>query len=147
MQVFDDRFQVNAALEAVSFFHTDARALKRLTPPPVIVQLKRIEPMAEGSQSAFTLWFGPLPVRWLAVHSNVDAKRGFTDTQVQGIMKRWVHTHQWQAIDARTTQMTEHVEYEYYPGLRGLLSRLLFARPLLKLMFAYRRWVIKRSVG
>src|SRR5215208_3509966 len=111
MPVFEDRFQVKASLEAVSFFHQDIRALKWLTPPPVIVQIKRVEPVAEGSRSAFRLWFGPLPVDWLAVHSQVDAMRGFTDTQVNGIMKQWVHTHQWRAIDAVTTEITEHVEY------------------------------------
>jgi ligand-binding SRPBCC domain-containing protein len=146
MPIFQNRFRVDAPPEAVSFFHIDTRALKRLTPPPIFVQLHRVEPLAEGSQSEFTLWFGPLPVRWLAVHSQVNPDSGFVDTQARGPMKFWRHTHHWQPLDGASTQMTEQLEYEYYPGLRGLFTRLLFARPLLKLMFAYREWVIKRSV-
>lgn len=141
-----DRLRVNAPLKAVSFFHQDTRALKRLTPPPVFVQIKRVEPLAEGSQSEFVLWFGPLPIHWLAVHSQADPLSGFTDTQARGPMKRWVHRHQWQAVDDRTTVMEERIEFEHHPGMRGLLTRLLFNRPMLRLMLLYRKWVIQHSV-
>jgi ligand-binding SRPBCC domain-containing protein len=145
MPEFTDRFRVNAPLEAVALFHSDTRVLKRLTPPPVFVQIHRVEPLAENSQSEFTLWFGPLPVRWLAVHTQVNPHAGFTDTQASGIMKRWVHRHSWQALADGSTQLTEEIRYEHHAGWRGLLSRLLFAPPLLKIMFGYRRWVIGRA--
>ncbi len=146
MPIYENRFRVDAPPEAVSFFHKDTRALKRLTPPPIFVQLHRVEPLAEGSQSEFTLWFGPLPIRWLAVHSQVDPASGFTDTQARGPMKYWAHTHHWQALGDSATLMTERLAYEYWPGLRGLWTRLLFAPPLLKLMLAYRQWVIRHSL-
>jgi ligand-binding SRPBCC domain-containing protein len=146
MPVITDRFQVKATLEAVALFHQDTNALKRLTPPPVFVTIQRVEPLAEGSRSEFTLWFGPLPVRWLAVHTQVDRLKGFTDTQERGLMKHWVHRHSWQACDASTTQLEERIEYEHHSGWRGLLSRLLFAPPLMKVMLAYRRWSIRRAL-
>lgn len=146
MPVFEDRFQVHAPLEAVSLFHKDTRVLKRLTPPPVLVQIHRVEPLAEGSRSEFTLWFGPLPLRWLAVHSHVNPRSGFTDTQARGPLKHWQHQHCWEAISPNVTLMKERVTYEHFAGLRGLLTRLLFARPALKLMFFYRRWVIRRGL-
>ena len=146
MPVLIDRFQVQAPLEAVSFFHQGTHTLRRLTPPPVIVQLHQVEPLGNGSQSAFTLWFGPLPIHWLAVHSNVNPQRGFTDTQARGPMKFWQHQHQWKAVGACTTQMEERVTYEYPTGWRGILSRVLFARPFLKMMFAYRRWAMRRAL-
>src|SRR5512141_1391989 len=95
MQVFEYSFTVDAPVEAVAEFHRDTRALKRLTPPPVWVQLQRVDPLAEGSVSEFTLWFGPLPVRWQALHSNVDRLRGFTDTQARGPMRQWRHRHRF----------------------------------------------------
>jgi ligand-binding SRPBCC domain-containing protein len=146
MPVFTDRFQVQAELEAVALFHKDTRVLKRLTPPPVYVQIHRVQALAEGSESAFTLWFGPLPVRWLAVHSNVDPRSGFTDTQARGPLLRWQHRHHWQAAGPGCTQMEERVEYEHYPGLSGLLSRILFARPMLRVMFLYRRFAMRRAL-
>ncbi len=146
MPLYENRFQVRASPEAVSLFHKDTSALTRLTPPPIFVQIHSIEPLAEGSQSEFTLWFGPLPVRWLAVHSMVDPIHGFTDTQARGPMKRWVHTHSWNAVDAYATEMIEHVDYEHFAGLPGFFTRLLFAPPLLGLMFTYRKWIIKRAL-
>ena len=139
------RFMVKAPYEAVAFFHHNTNALRRLTPPPVFVQLHRVEPLAENSRSEFTLWFGPLPVRWQAVHSQVGP-HGFTDRQARGPMKFWEHRHQWQAVDERTTMMDEQIQYEHHSGLRGLFSRLLFAPPLLRLMLTYRKWVIRRAV-
>ena len=67
MPTFDYSFTVDAPLDAVRRFHSDTSALLRLTPPPTIVQLQSIEPLAEGSVSKFTLWFGFLPLRWTAV--------------------------------------------------------------------------------
>jgi len=146
MELFEYRFRVHASLEAVSFFHQSTHVLKRLTPPPLFVQIHCVEPLAEGSRSEFTLWFGPLPLRWTAIHSAVDPKLGFTDTQTRGPMKSWQHRHEWHAVDPHTTMVTERIQYEHHAGVRGLLTRLLFARPLLKFMFAYRRWVIRRGV-
>lgn len=58
-QSFDFTITIRASLAAVADFHHDARALKRLTPPPIFVQLHRVEPLAEGSIVDFTLWFDP----------------------------------------------------------------------------------------
>jgi ligand-binding SRPBCC domain-containing protein len=74
------RFQVNAPLEAVSFFHRDTRALKKLTPPPVIVRLRRVEPLAEGSVSEFTLWFGPPLLKLMLAYRKLVIRR---ETQMQ----------------------------------------------------------------
>ena len=63
MPVFDFSFEVNAPLSVVQAFHHGTAALKQLTPPPTIVQIHSVEPLAEGSVSRFTLWVGPLPLR------------------------------------------------------------------------------------
>jgi ligand-binding SRPBCC domain-containing protein len=139
MPVFNFTFTVNAPLEAVATFHEDTRALKKLNPPFVIVQLHRVDPMAEGSISEFTLWMGPLPIKWRAVHNNVGIQ-GFTDTQESGPLKSWRHTHRFEALDDKTTQIHEHIEYEFLSGWRGLLPRILFGRLGLIVLFTYRKW-------
>ena len=58
MPRFEHCFEVNAPLEAVAEFHRDARALRRLTPPPMWAQFHRVEPLGEGSKAEFTLWLG-----------------------------------------------------------------------------------------
>ena len=148
MPTFDYSFTVNAPLSAVQAFHSDTSALKRLTPPPTIVQLHSIEPLAEGSVSKFTLWVGPLPLRWTAVHRNVSP-RGFTDVQAAGPAARWEHTHTFTPLDADTTRIDEHIEFEHKPGFWGMVTRLLFSRPNLLLMFTYRklatRWHLRNA--
>lgn len=148
MPTFDYSFTVNAPLAAVQAFHGDTSALKRLTPPPTIVQLHSIEPLAEGSVSKFTLWVGPLPLHWTAVHRNVSP-RGFTDVQASGPAARWEHTHTFTPLDTATTRIDEHIEFEHKPGFWGVVTRLLFSRPNLLLMFTYRklatRWHLRRA--
>jgi ligand-binding SRPBCC domain-containing protein len=150
MPVFDYAFTVDAPLEAVAAFHNDTSALKKLTPPPTIVQLHSIEPLAEGSVSKFTLWVGPLPLRWTAVHRNVSP-RGFTDVQAEGPARRWEHTHTFTPLSDRTTEIREHVEYEHKGGFWGIVTRLLFSWPNLFFMFTYRklatRWHLRRNAA
>lgn len=140
-------FTVRAPLAAVAAFHRDTAVLPRLTPPPVRVELGRIEPLAEGSVSEFTLWFGPLPVRWRAVHSEVDPLHGFTDTQASGPMRYWRHAHRFEAQGSSATRVTEHVFYAHHAGMRGLASRVLFNRLALRLLLLYRAFVMRRALA
>ena len=145
MPKFNYQFEVKAPQTAVADFHYNA-SVKTLTPFPIIVQLHEFEPMGEGSRADFTLWFGPVPINWKVVHSDVG-QNGFTDTQVQGPLKSWQHRHRFIGKDAQTTVVNEHIEYEYKPGLRGLLSRLMFSGPALTMLFTARKMITRRHVG
>ncbi len=144
MAIFETSFSVSAPLAAVAAFHRGTEALKILTPPPVFVQLHRVEPLAEGSRSEFSMWFGPFPIRWIAIHSQVDPLHGFTDTQVSGPMAAWQHTHRFEALGASLTRIDERIEYSYPPGWQGLFARILFNPLGLRLMFAYRAYITRR---
>lgn len=142
---FTHRFTVNVPLEAVADFHRDTRALRRLTPPPVIVQFHLVEPLAEGSRADFTLWLGPIPVRWVALHSQVDQLHGFTDTQLSGPFKEWIHRHSFQSVDEQTTAVIDQVQAAPGSGLfHGLVSRFMWLN--LRFMFAYRAWITRRAL-
>lgn len=150
MPEFNYRFTVSAPLSAVRNFHRDTSALKRLTPPPTIVQLHSIEPLDEGSVSKFTLWVGPLPLHWTAVHRNVG-EHGFTDVQSQGPAKKWEHTHTFVPLTDDTTEIREHIEFDHKNGFWGVVTRVLFARPNLYFMFTFRKyatkWHLRRAVN
>lgn len=145
MPTFDYRFTVDAPVNVVSAFHFEPGILKTLTPPLMIMQVHRFDPLADGSIGEFTMWMGPIPVRWKAEHSNVSPT-GFTDTQVAGPMKNWVHTHRFNAVDETTTEVHEHIEFEHHRGLRGIWSRLLFPHIGLIVLFTIRRWITRREV-
>ncbi|MEM7110894.1 MAG: hypothetical protein AAF614_00570 [Chloroflexota bacterium] len=146
MQIFDYKFTVAAPITAVSDFHHDTRILKKLSPPPIFVQIHSFEPLAEGSEAEFTLWFGPIPICWQAIHTDVS-QQGFTDSQGRGPMASWQHTHRFQAISANETEVHEHIEYAHKAGWRGWLTRLMFNNLGLYGLFTARKFLTRWHVS
>lgn len=142
MPTFDYIFTVDAPLQVVSDFHHDSSVLKTLTPPPIFVQVHHFDPLGEGAIAEFTMWFGPVPVRWRAIHSDVSIN-GFTDTQLEGPLKSWQHTHRFTAVAPHITQIHEHIEYEHPDGWRGILTRLFFSKAGLFGLFNARKWITR----
>ena len=145
MPIFNYTFTVDAPVTAVSAFHHDTTVLKKLTPPPIFAQIHNYEPLGEGSKAEFTLWFGPIPVRWQAVHHDVSPS-GFTDVQQKGPLQSWAHTHHFVAAGDGLTRVEEHIEYEHASGWRGLFSRALFAKPGLYMLFTARKMLTRHHV-
>jgi ligand-binding SRPBCC domain-containing protein len=137
-------FRVRAPVRAVAEFHRHVRVLKQLTPFPIFIHFNHVEPMGEGSTVDFTLWFGPVPVRWVAVHSDLGPE-GFTDTQVEGPFEHWVHRHEFIEIDEHSTEVVDDIQAEHgrFPW-KGLISR--FMRITLPILFAYRAWRTRQIV-
>jgi ligand-binding SRPBCC domain-containing protein len=130
----------------VSAFHRDTRILKKLTPPPLFVQVHEFGAMKEGMVAKFTMWFGPVPVYWEAVHSHVS-ENGFTDTQRVGPLKSWQHRHRFVAEGENLTRVHESIVYEHPSGWRGWLTRIVFGKLGLHGLFLYRQWVTRRGVA
>lgn len=137
--------RLKAPLNRVVEFHSDSRALKKLTPPPIIVTFNEIQPLGEQSVTDFTMWFGPLPVRWVAVHSEVDTRQGFTDEQVRGPFSYWRHRHCFIVVDEQTTDIVDEILAETGKGLgSGLLSRFMWLTT--PYLFAHRARVMRREL-
>lgn len=138
---FDFSFTVDAPFAAVSEFHSHGSALKTLT--PTYAQIHSMDPLGEGSITKFTVWAGPIPVRWTAEHSGISDS-GFTDTQTEGPMKKWVHTHRYEPIDDASTKVIEHIEYEFGTSPKDkILCLLMFNPPALYGLFTYRKFITR----
>ncbi|MFT4572139.1 MAG: ligand-binding SRPBCC domain-containing protein [Candidatus Binatia bacterium] len=144
MTTFEHSFIVDAPLAKVRNFHADTSALKQLTPPPMIAQMHTIEPLAEGSISEFTLWLGPIPIRWRAVHRDVTANQ-FTDVQDAGPAKSWAHTHRFVDLGDDRTRVDDHIEYELHPSFKGFLTLFLFSKVGLRGLFFWRMVATRRG--
>lgn len=143
MKRFERQFLVDAPIERVASFHASTTALKKLTPPPVILRLHEVEPLGEGSRSVFTMWLGPIPIRWTAVHSDVDPQKGFVDRQEQGPFQRWHHTHSFIKVDERTTLIKDEISAEFKSSLIAkLLGWLMWLN--LPVLFRFRAWQTRR---
>lgn len=112
---------------------------------PGYVRLRRAGAVAEGAIAEFTVWMGPIPIRWRALHRDVD-QNGFTDVQDDGPLRSWEHIHRWESIDPATTLIIEHVRYEYVPGWRGWKGRMFFNPVALRAMFVYRAFRTRRTL-
>jgi ligand-binding SRPBCC domain-containing protein len=144
MKEFTHRCQVAAPLSEVAAFHRDVRALKILTPLPLWVQIHHIEPLVENSLVRFTIWAGPIPLRWEAIHTKVS-DQGFTDTQTRGPYQSWSHFHHFEIIDAHTTAIVDEIHASYGQGLFwGLITRLMWVG--LPLLFTYRGWRTRKAL-
>jgi ligand-binding SRPBCC domain-containing protein len=110
-------FKVNSTLTKVIEFHAQSANMAALTPPPIVVRMQKAPAeVREGDEMAFTLWLGPLPVRWLLRIEEVSA-HGFTDRQLQGPFKKWVHRHKYHPLDEEWIEVVDEIELELRPHL------------------------------
>ena len=90
----------------------------------------------------FTLWLGPLPIRWLARMEQVSSQ-GFVDRQLKGPFQKWVHNHRFESIDDANTRVIDSITLALRPHLLwGPVG--LFMRIGLPILFAFRAWRTRR---
>jgi ligand-binding SRPBCC domain-containing protein len=136
-------FRVRATLADVARFHVSAASLKAITPPLIPMQLHHAPArMGDGDQMDFTMWMGPLPVRWQARVEDVSPT-GFLDRQVTGPFEAWAHRHTFVQLAEGGTEVVDEVEASLKPhALWGLVGLAMWLG--LPLLFAYRGWKTRR---
>ncbi|MGD2057420.1 MAG: SRPBCC family protein [Anaerolineales bacterium] len=140
---FKSQFTVHAPIDAVRSFHQSAGSLHSITPPLVpMTSLDAPEVLSEGDMMAFTLWMGPIPVRWTARVEQIHSQ-GFTDRQVSGPFETWVHKHSFTPIDESSTLVEDHVSYQFKsnPFWRLVGGSMALGLPLL---FRYRAYQTRK---
>jgi ligand-binding SRPBCC domain-containing protein len=139
------RFEVKAPLAAVAEFHAQSASMGAITPPPVVVRVHRAPVrLDDGDEMEFTMWLGPLPIRWLACIEDVSPT-GFSDRQLRGPFRRWLHRHTFVAVDEATTAVVDEIELEFRSHLWWRLVGLGMWLSL-PLLFAYRGWKTRRRI-
>ena len=140
---YKHRFKVKAPLADVAEFHSQSASMGDITPPPAVVKVHQAPArLDDGDEMDFTVWLGPLPVRWKARIENVSAT-GFVDRQLEGPFRCWTHRHSFKPIDEQTTEVVDEIEFKLakHPvrGIMGLGMSLS-----LPFLFAYRGWKTRR---
>ena len=136
---FQHRFEVDAALEAGRDFHARSASMGAITPPPIIARVHAApERLGEGDAMDFTLWLGPLPIRWLARIEDVGPS-GFSDRQLRGPFAAWLHRHEFEALAEGRTAVHDRVDARL--RRHPLWGPLGFAMWLgMPGLFAWRAW-------
>ena len=136
---------INANVEAVWNFHERPDILQLLTPPWQPVKIIRREGGLDvGAVSEFRLLLGPIPVKWVATHTQCEQYRLFVDEQTEGPMARWTHRHEFTSENGKT-RLTDAIAFSI-PG--GPIVDLLlgwWVEMRLTDMFRYRHEVTKRE--
>ena len=145
--VYAKTSRFDASLDDLLRFHQDPQALAKLTPPPIFAQLLRDErrSITEG-EVEFTLWFGPLPLRWTARHEPGPTPESFADVQVRGPMAYWRHEHIFREAPGGV-ELTDRVTLAHKPGIWGIFTRLAFDGLPLRILFAFRHWRTRRALA
>ena len=137
------RLRVEAPPAAVAEFHRRSTIMAAITPPPIVVRVHEAPAvLGEGDEMAFTLWLGPLPLRWRA-RIEQTGPDGFVDRLLTGPFTSWVHRHVFVELDPTATEVIDMVSAELsdrpFWRLAGLAMWL--GMPLL---FSYRAWKTRR---
>ncbi|MEM9903543.1 MAG: SRPBCC family protein [Cyanobacteria bacterium P01_D01_bin.44] len=148
MQTFQYSSLIDAPIETVWTFHERPDILDQLTPPWQPVQIVRREGgLGPGAITEFRLWLGPVPITWLAHHTDeYEPGRLFTDTQTEGPLESWTHRHRL-IPEGDKTRLVDDITFELPAGWATEPLIGWFVRQRLQDMFRYRHKVTQRECG
>ena len=143
------RFVKESRIEAtpaeVFAFHESPGALERLTPPwesaRVVEGGGSLQP---GSRVVIETKVGPVPVRWIAEHTEYEFGRLFADRQLSGPFARWYHRHHFLDDGRGGTLLRDEVDYDPPLGALGRIAGGWLIRRKLRKMFDYRHETVRR---
>jgi len=139
--------RIAASPSVVFAFHESPGAIQRLTPPWEQVELEQGgDSIRPGSRVKLKVMVGPIPLRWIAEHTEYDPGRSFADRQIQGPFSRWFHRHLFLDDEAGGTLLRDEIEYTLPLGWFGRYFGKKRVEARLSRMFDYRHNVTRRIV-
>lgn len=147
-ETFSWRTVMPVSADALYAWHARPGAFERLNPPfdPVEV-VERQGGLEVGARTVIRMKVGPVPQRWVALHTACEPGRMFRDEQQGGPFKKWVHTHRFEPRPDGTCELVDEVEYELPLGGLGALFGGGFTKATLERMFRYRHALTKADLG
>lgn len=127
-------------------YHANPGAIDRLIPPwEKIALLQRGKSIDIGAEVVLQQRLGPLRLKWLARHTNLDAPHSFQDTQISGPFAFWQHDHLVEAVDRDQSRLRDRIRFDLpYAPLSNIA--LPMVRNMLRRMFVYRHETTRRDL-
>ncbi len=125
-------------------FFSDVHNLERITPALLHFHVLAASPtpIQRDTIIDYKLRIHGIPVRWRSEINTWDPPRSFSDRQLRGPYKQWVHTHRFEPRDGGTLCIDD-VDYTVPGGpLAPLIHKLLVARDV-RAIFEYREHVLQ----
>lgn len=135
MPHFNVQTTLPAPREAAFRWHARPAAFRRLLPPWVSARIQRVyDEVQDGAELEFVVRRAGISLRWLARHRNMVADREFTDVQIAGPFRSWVHRHCFEDSPGGCL-LTDTIDYEL-PAFAGPAAAWI--RADLERMFRFR---------
>lgn len=146
MPTFEYSSRLPAPVERVFAFHERPDALDLLAPPgKKMCVVRRQGGLEAGAEVEFRIPAGPFSIRWLALHTEYEPNRLFTDVQRKGPFRYWRHRHRFEP-EGGGARLTDSIEFSLPggPPVDALLGWLVKWR--LRTYFRHRHQVTRRQV-
>jgi ligand-binding SRPBCC domain-containing protein len=137
--------RIKKPIDEVFLFFSDAKNLEKITPAQLkfrIITPGLIE-MKEGALIRYKLRLNGIPFSWLTEISEWEPPHRFTDTQLKGPYKKWVHTHSFRE-DGQETIINDHVQYQLPNVPFSEIVHRWYVRKQVEHIFEYREQVIQK---
>ena len=139
--------RIAAPPETVFAFHESPGALQHLIPPWEHVHVEQqADSIRPGARVVLVSKVGPVPMRWVAEHTEYEPPHRFADRQVSGPFARWYHVHSFLDDGQGGTILRDEVDYEPPMGMLGRLFGDGMIRSKLQKMFDYRHEITRQLV-
>jgi uncharacterized protein (TIGR01777 family) len=146
MEEFIYRSSMPATAAELFDWHMRPGALERLTPPWDPVRIVHRSPgsggggggVEEGSRVTLEIPMGPFHLNWVSRHGDLVPGVRFSDEQIEGPFRTWVHTHSMTAEDAGHSTLEDRITYDPPLGALGRLLASSMVNARLARMFRFR---------
>lgn len=139
---FIKRSRIEAPAEEVFRWHLTPGALEALIPPDEPMRVvEKSGQIGRGARVVFAVRVGPIPLRWVAEHTDYVEGREFTDVQISGPFARWTHRHRVEPDGPAACYLQDHIDYALPFGWLGRTIAGSFVRRRLERLFDYRHRV------
>ena len=146
-QRFAKESTIDAPPDVVFEFHNSRDALTLLIPPwETMNVVESSGSLLPGSRVVLRGGMGPIPLEWIAIHTEFDRPHLFADRQESGPFAYWYHRHRFFDAGQGATVLRDEVEYALPLGLIGLWAGGWFIRRKLDAMFAYRHQTTRQLI-
>jgi uncharacterized protein (TIGR01777 family) len=143
--------ELPVSVEEVFAWHLRKGALERMVPPwaDVDILFPPGSPDEEGSKVGLKLKWRPFGFKWILEHRNCIANQEFSDVQVHGPFRSYVHRHKFLPIASISCKLNDEITYAFslpllnkkiQKGLSHLFSwRHAILRDDLRMIDSYQR--------
>lgn len=126
-------------------FFKDPRNLARITPPWLGFRIIGTEPleMRLGAEIQYRIRVAGIPLTWKSLITDYDPPFAFTDKQIAGPYRLWLHRHEFHEAP-QGTLVSDRVDYALPFGGLGRIVHRLFVERRLRAIFDYRSEALAR---